>query len=295
VQTYPLGNHGSGAFWPQLPYTFTAGDEDQVEVDVSIVNDHDPNDAASKAVSALDTISDYAEKYVQTAYPLGPVWPAVNSAIQTVNSWFAGGCDGAVAADTVLGTGATLRDWTAGGVYYTGVDRHDGTNSLWYCGATSLYFTQYSITATRSRPDPNPRRTMIRAAPITTSTACDGDSARGDADRLRFRTTCARTGDGVMLAPVFNIDSPNNGVSTLEIELARELLCRLPARSSFTSDHLASVDVMRARMRAASYRKRTGLVQRNVDWIRMRALLERYPLPEPRIANIRTGRHCDER
>lgn len=144
--TYKLGDHGSGDMWPLLPFTFTAGDDDDVEVLVSVVNDHNPDDAASKAVSVLNTVSDYAEKFVQSVYPAGPVWPAVNDAIHTVNGWFAGGCDGDVAADAILGKGSTFRDWTASGVYYGNVQRHDGSNSPWFCGATSLYFTQYSVT-----------------------------------------------------------------------------------------------------------------------------------------------------
>jgi hypothetical protein len=146
ARTYSLGNHGHGVLWPELAYTFTAGDDDQVAVLVSVVNDHDPNDAASKAVGVLDTISNDAEQYVQKAYPLGPVWPAINSAIQSVNGWFAGGCDGAVAADAILGTGQTFDDWSENGTYYGGVQRHDGSSSPWYCGGTSLYFTQYSVT-----------------------------------------------------------------------------------------------------------------------------------------------------
>lgn len=144
--SYNWGDHGSGDYYPELPFSFEANDDDNVEVLVSILNAHDPNGAGAKARDVLNTISDNAEKYVQSVYPLGPVWPAVNSAIHTVNGWFVGGCDGSVAADSILGKGATFRDWTARGTYYGPVQRHDGTNSPWYCGATSLYFTQYTVT-----------------------------------------------------------------------------------------------------------------------------------------------------
>lgn len=146
AKTYYLGNHGHGVLWPEVGYTFTAANDAQVAVIVSIVNDHDPNDAASKTVSVLNTISDQAEQYVQKVYPLGPVWPAVNSVIHTINGWFAGGCDGAVAADAILGTGQAFNNEAANGRYYGGVQIHNGTSSPSYCGATSLSFTQYAVT-----------------------------------------------------------------------------------------------------------------------------------------------------
>jgi hypothetical protein len=145
-QSVYLGNYGSSDTWPQrVLLSFQAADGAKVKIVTTIVNDHNPTDAASQTAKILDQISDYAEKYVNGVYPAGPVWPWVNSEIHTINSWFAGGCDGTVAADAMLTTGQGLSDGTANGLYYSAVQRHDGTNSPWYCGATSLYFTQYSI------------------------------------------------------------------------------------------------------------------------------------------------------
>ena len=143
--TYRLGDvkDGDHPLWLTLQ-TPPIGPSDQVEILFSVVNEADGDSTAGHAADLLNSISDAAEKYVNSVYPLGPVWPAINSGIHWINNEFRGWCDGAVVADAVLASGSQLGDLTANGPQVVS-NRYDGTDSNAGCGANSLYFMRYQV------------------------------------------------------------------------------------------------------------------------------------------------------
>src|SRR5262249_49117414 len=111
VHTWNIGDHRHGEVplggQAEGPWTtFVAKDSDQVEVLVTVLNENNPGSAGAHARSFFDAVSDKTKDVVGQMYPIPFVWDAVNSVVHWLNGIIFGGlCNGAVAVDSIKGSG----------------------------------------------------------------------------------------------------------------------------------------------------------------------------------------------
>lgn len=95
----------------------------------------------------LGTVSDFVAwgETTHNLYGIGPIWPANSSFSE---GWYdlprPDTCDGLVAADGAVQSGAELYALTANGPY-TRTVMFPGTDSNWGCGRNSLYYMTWTI------------------------------------------------------------------------------------------------------------------------------------------------------
>lgn len=97
------------------------------------------------AQEIFDTVSKITQTALDSAYPQGPLWSAVDWVTEQINKLLVANCDGTVAADKISLSSSYLNQVTSGSGAYSETRDYPGSPSDWRCGDSSDYTVTWTI------------------------------------------------------------------------------------------------------------------------------------------------------